>query len=122
MVDVFWYYVSTLVFVCVLGAFLCVYRYYLGNRLVANSNKLKSMMANIKQQIPELEEKRSQIVASGLGDIGIEGIMQELGIDPGLLKNPLVKGLVEKYAPRLIEQLGKGANGNKSQTQETNVL
>ncbi len=48
--------------------------------------------------------------------------MEELGIDPGLLKNPLVKGLVEKYAPRVLEQIGKASNGNKSQAQETNLL
>ena len=66
------------------------------------------MMANFKQQYPEIEQKRGDIVASGLGDIGIEGIMNELGIDPGILKNPLVKGLIEKYAPRVIEQVSKG--------------
>lgn len=40
--------------------------------------------------------------------------MNELGIDPGILKNPLVKGLIDKYAPRLIEKLGeKGQQGQQ---------
>jgi hypothetical protein len=58
-------------------------------------------------------------VASALGDIGIEGIMGELGIDPKLLNNPLVKGLIDRYAPKLIERL---SNGNKSKGEETNLL
>jgi hypothetical protein len=106
-------YAITLAFASVLAGLLCVYRYFLGNRLTAQANKLKSQMANIKQTFPELEEKRGQLVAGALGDIGIEGIMHELGIDPKLLSNPLVKGLIDKYAPRLIEQLSKKSTGEK---------
>jgi hypothetical protein len=101
-------YSVTLAFVCVLGGLLCVYRYYLGNKLIAQSQKLKSQIAKIRQDFPELEQKRSSIVAGALGDLGIEGIMGELGIDPKLLNNPLVKGLIDKYAPKLIERLSKG--------------
>jgi hypothetical protein len=120
MMDVFWYYLSTLVFINVFGALLCVYRYYLGNRLTQQASKLKSQMANINRYYPEFEEKKSSIVASAIGDLGIDGIMKELGIDPKLLNNPLVKGLIEKYAPRLIEQLGKGKNA--SNAEETGLL
>ena len=101
-------YSVTLAFVCVIGAILCVYRFYLGNKLIDQAAKLKSQIAKIRQDFPELEQKRSSIVAGALGDIGVEGIMEELGIDPGLLKNPLVKGLIDKYAPKLIERLAKG--------------
>jgi hypothetical protein len=114
------WFVSILAFLCVIGAFLCVYRYFLGNRLVDQAAKLRSQIAKIRQDFPELEQKRSDIVASALGDMGIEGIMDELGIDPKLLNNPLVKGLVDKYAPRLMETLNKGAN--KSQGQEGQLL
>lgn len=106
-------YTITLAFVSVLGGLLCIYRYYLGNKLIDQSQKLKSQIAKIRQDFPELEQKRSSIVADAIGDIGIEGIMNELGIDPKLLSNPLVKGLIDKYAPRLIETLSKkGSNGN----------
>ena len=120
MIDVFWYYMATLAFVCVLGALLCVYRYFLGNRLSEQAAKLKSQMAKIRQDFPYLDEKPNTLVAGALGDIGIEGIMQELGIDPGLLKNPLVKGLIEKYAPRILEQVGK--NATKQNSTENHLL
>lgn len=123
MIDIFWYYTITLMFICIVTALLLVYRYYLGNRLNASANKLKSQMANIRQNFPELQEKRGELVASGIGDIGIDGIMRELGISPDILKNPLVKGLVERYAPRVIDQLSKGVkNGGKNSNPEIELL
>lgn len=122
MIDVFYYYVSTLSFLCVISGLLCVYRYFLGNRLTAQAQKLKSQLATIKQWYPEIEQNRGNIVAKGLGDIGIDGIMSELGIDPKLLSNPLVKGLIDKYAPRLIEQLSKGKNAVNNQSEEIRLL
>ncbi len=115
MNDILIGYAITLAFASVLAGLLCVYRYFLGNRLNAQANKLKSQMANIKQNFPELEERRSELVAGGLGDIGIEGIMKELGIDPKLLNNPLIRGLIDRYAPTLIEKLTKkgGTNGQQ---------
>ena len=115
MNDILIGYSVTLAFVCVLGSLFCVYRYFLGNKLIEQAQKLKSQIAKIRQDFPELEQKREQIVAGALGDIGIEGIMNELGIDPKLLNNPLVKGLIDKYAPKLIERLSKGGEGNEQQ-------
>lgn len=119
MIELFWYYTVTLAFVCVFVALLLVYRYFLGNRLTAQANKLKSQMANIKQNYPEMLEKRGELVASGLGDLGVSGILDELGIDPKLLSNPLVKGLINQYAPRLLDQLAKKTATDKGQSDET---
>lgn len=57
----------------------------------------------------------SELISSGLSGLGIEGIMKELNIDPSILKNPLVKGLVDRYAPKIIEQLSHKANGEQQQ-------
>jgi len=119
MTEIFLFYLTTCAFVCVIIGLLLVYRYFLGNRLTAQANKLKSQIANLKQTYPELAENRSSLVASGISNLGIEGIMNELGIDPKLLNNPLVKGLIDKYAPKLIERL---SNGDKSKSQESGLL
>ena len=102
----------TLAFLCVIGTLFCVYRYFLGNKLVDQAAKLKSQIAKIRQDFPELERKRGEIVAGAIGDIGIEGLMGELGIDPKLLNNPLVRGLIDKYAPKLIDRLSKNTQEN----------
>ena len=113
MNDYILIYLITLCFIAVLVALLLVYRYYLGNRLIQQSKKLQLLMNKIPRDSLEMLEKPSNLISSGLGDIGIEGIMNELGIDPGILKNPLVKGLIEKYAPRVLEGLNKKTNNNQ---------
>jgi hypothetical protein len=117
MNDLILIYIITCAFICVLTGLLLVYRYYLGNRLNAQANKLKSQMANIRQNFPELQEKRGELVASGLGDIGIEGILEQFNINPSILKSPIVKGLIERYAPRVLEQLSKQTKGNNENPQ-----
>ena len=123
-------YSVTLAFVCVLGGLLCVYRYYLGNKLIEQSNKLKSQIAKIRQDFPELSQKRSDMVAGAIGEIGVDGILDELGI-PAVFK-PLAKGFIDKiasdpkilqgYAEKLGIKLPAGANGNKSEGEEGNIL
>jgi hypothetical protein len=111
-------YSVTLSFLAILGALLCVYRYFLGNKLIEQSQKLKSQIAKIRQDFPELGEVRGKAVASAIGDIGIEALMDELGIDPKLLSNPLVKGLINQYAPRLLEKL----NNEKPKSETPGLL
>lgn len=109
MSELLLFYIVTLAAILAALGLLLTYRYFLGNRLVETSNKLKSQMAKLRQDFPELQQKKGEFVADALGDIGIEGIMKELGIDPGILKNPLVKGLVDKYMPRIMETIAKKA-------------
>lgn len=119
MIDTFWWYTATLIFVCVIGSLFCVYRYYLGNKLTAQANKLKSMMANIKQIMPEIEGKSSDIVARGLGDIGIDGILSELGI-PSIFA-PMIKGFIsnpdniKKLMP-MLEKMGLNLKQKEGKT------
>lgn len=113
-------YAITLLFISVLVALLLVYRYFLGNRLVEQTKKLRAEINRFPKDVLEFGRNPSANIGSAIGDIGIEGIMDELGIDPGLLKNPLVKGLIEKYAPRILEQVSK--NGTKSKGEEIPLL
>jgi hypothetical protein len=122
--DIFWYYLSTLIFVCVLSSLFCVYRYYLGNKLTAQANKLKSQIANIRREFPEIEGNRTQMVGNALGEIGIDGVLDELGI-PSVFK-PLAKGFIDKLAqnPEMIkglaEKIGiKLPEGNKKDVAQT---
>jgi len=113
-------YTITLAFIAVIVALLLVYRYFLGNRLVEQTKKLRAEINRIPKDVLELSQDTSGKIGNAIGEIGIEGIMSELGIDPGLLKNPLVKGLIDKYAPRLIEKMAKG--GNEQEGSGNNLL
>lgn len=120
MIDLFWWYVSTLAFVCATIGLLCLYRYFLGNKLLDATKKLRAEINRMPKEVLDFTRNPSANIGSAIGDIGIEGIMEELGIDPGLLKNPLVKGLIEKYAPRVLESMGK--NGKNTKTEEIPLL
>jgi len=77
-------------------------------RLIEESKKLQLKVNQFKSEIGEYGGGGGEGLVKGvLGEIGVEGLMSELGIDPKLLNNPLVKGLIDKYAPRLIETLNK---------------
>lgn len=115
MNDIFWYIVATQAFVCVLVALMLVYRYFLGNRLVEQTKKLRAEINRMPKEVLEFTRNPSGNIGSAIGDIGIEGIMDELGIDPGLLANPLVKGLIDRYAPKLIEQISKKKPGEQQE-------
>lgn len=120
MIDYFWWYVATMGFLCVFVAIMCLYRYFLGNRLIEQTKKLRAEINRVPKEVLDFSRNPSENIGSAIGDIGIEGIMEELGIDPGLLKNPLVKGLIEKYAPRVLESMGK--NGKNTKTEEIPLL
>ncbi len=121
MMDIFWYFISSLTFISVLMALLLIYRYYLGNRLIAQSNKLKSQIANLKRDYPELEDNRRAIVGGAIGEIGIDGVLDELGI-PSAIK-PLARGFIDKIAqnPEMIkgfaEKLGVRLPDDTKQTE-----
>jgi len=109
--------------VCVVAMYglFSLNKHVLTNRLSKQADNLQRKINLIPKEAWENVRNPSAFVTEGIGDIGIEGIMNELGIDPGILKNPLVKGLVDKYAPRIVEQLSKKAStGEKGD--KTNFL
>ena len=105
--------------IIVLGALKMHDKVILTNKLLENSQKLSGQISRAMQELPDLRRAGPEYVSGALGEIGVDGIMKELGIDPKLLNNPLVKGLINQYAPRLLERLG---NGNKSKEQEIALL
>lgn len=86
-------------------------------RLMEETKRLQLKMNQVRNEIGS--EGGERLIKGAIGDIGISGLMDELGIDPNLLNNPLVKGLIQKYAPRLIEQLAKNSTGEKTVDDKT---
>jgi hypothetical protein len=88
----------------------------LTNKLVEESAILKGRIAKFRQDYGSFSQKPSDVVANSLGEIGIDGILDELGIDKSILANPLVKGLIKTYAPKIIEGIT-----NKTREQQGNA-
>lgn len=123
MIDIFWYYVVTLIFLAFLSTFLSFYRFVLHNKYIDAEKRLRLKLNEANSYFKGTSEKAPDFIQNAIGDMGVQGIADELGIDlPGILKNPLVKGLVEKYAPRVIEQLSKGGKLAGSKSSEVELL
>ena len=114
-----------MVFVCVISGLLLVYRYYLGNRLLEQANKLKSQMANIRRDFPYIGENPKQLVETSLEGMGIDGIIESLGL-PKVI-TPFIKGFLSNPENinkilDLLKSKGIDLNVNKSKSEEVNLL
>jgi hypothetical protein len=80
-------------------------------RLLEESKKIQLKLNQVRSDMGS--EKGAGLIKDALGNVGIAGILEELDIDPGILKNPIVKGIIDRYAPRILEQMSKkGKDGS----------
>ena len=115
MNDILIGYSLTIVFVCAIFSIYVLYKFLIADKYLKAEAKLRLKLNEATSYFKGESEKVPDFLQKSIGSIGIDGIMAELGIDPALLNNPLVKGLIDKYAPKLIERLSKGGEGNEQQ-------
>ena len=127
MNDLLMAYSLTIIFVFAMGLLWVLYRYFVGNKMTKAADKLKSQMMNIRRDFPHLEQNPRQLVGQNIGELGIDGILDELGI-PSIFK-PLAKGFIDKIAqdPKILqgyaEKLGiKLPGGENEQENEGSEL
>jgi hypothetical protein len=116
MNDLLIAYGLTIVFVFSLGLLFVLYRSRVGNKYIEAEKRLRMKLNEATSYFKGDTEKAPDFIGKAIGSIGIDGIMNELGIDPKLLNNPLVKGLIDKYAPRLLEKIGNAKSEGKEGT------
>ena len=101
MIDIFWWFISILVFVCVLGLLLTFYRLWLGDKYLTAQKKLSVQMANLRRDYPELAPNREEFVENSLGSLGIEGVIASLipkqykAFTPIIV--PIASGFIDSY-------------------------
>lgn len=91
--------------ICVIYATKLFRDVFVKNKLLESERKLRSSMANFERHYGDIRESAPGLIGNAIGDLGIESIMGELGIDPGILNNPMVRGLIKSYAPKILEQI-----------------
>jgi hypothetical protein len=128
MNDLLLGYALTIVFVFVMGFLMVLYKYFIGNKLTKAANKLQSQMANIRRDFPNIERNPREFVGQNIGELGIAGILEELGV-PKVFQ-PLAQGFIDKIAsnPEILqgyaEKLGikLPGGGNESKNEGTDLL
>lgn len=115
MTELFYYYLTTIVFIGAMAGFYAFYKNVIANKYIESEKRLRLKLNEANSYFRGDSEKVPNFIQGAIGDIGVDGIMKELGIDPGLLKNPLVKGLIDRYAPKILEQMSKKGGSNEQQ-------
>jgi len=82
------------------------------NKLLQAENRLRLQINRFQNEYKGVAENPGDFIGSALGEMGLDKVIEQLGIDPSILKNPLVRGLIDKYAPKLLEQLQNKGGGN----------
>lgn len=117
MNDILLILVSFQAFIVAMTFIFVLYRSRVGNKYLEAEKRLRIKLNEATSYFKGDTEKAPDFIGKAIGGLGVEGIMNELGIDPKLLNNPLVKGLIDRYAPKLIEQLTKkGVTNGQQQT------
>ena len=80
-------------------------------KLAKESTRLQMKLNEAYKRLEDYQEVPTDMLSSAIGGMGLEGILNQLGIDPKILNNPLVRGFIDKYAPTLMEKLASGEIG-----------
>jgi hypothetical protein len=99
-----------------------IWQKIIGDKYIKESKKLQLLYNNIKREYGDLVEEPSDFISSAIGGMGIDGLLSELGINPSILNNPLVKGFIDKYAPTILEKIKSGDIKIKGVNAEQNEI
>lgn len=95
----------------------------LTDKYMKESKKLQLLINNIKREYGDFVEKPSDFIGGAMSNMGLDGVMDELGI-PAVFK-PLAKGFIDKAIqnPELIKNIASklGVNLDKQTNQESGI-
>ena len=103
----------TIVFVCVLFAIWSLYRYLIANKYLQAEHKLRMKLNEATSYFKGNTDKAPDFIGKSIGNLGIEGILNELGL-PKIVTSaatPVIQGFlsnpdnIKKIMP-LLEKIG----------------
>lgn len=109
MTENFYLYLLALVFGFIVSI-LIIYWVGLVNsrkKLIEESRKLQLLINRARADYTDLRRNPQDLIGQIASGVGIDGILEALGVDPGILSSPMVRGLIQKFAPKVLEQLNK---------------
>jgi hypothetical protein len=102
-----------------------VFRNIIANKYMKESKKLQLLINNLKRDYGELIEEPSSFIGEGMANIGVDGIIDALGI-PSIFK-PVAKGFIDqilkdpKKLSAILEKIGLNIKG-ESPNETVNLL
>jgi hypothetical protein len=137
MIEVFWYLLLILGFVCVLGLIIVFYRTRMMREYDLAVQDFEKMMRALQLKLNEgrsfvrdVSDSPSKAVGGALGKMGIGGMLKEMGIPGATVIAPFIEGFLSKpenieKALAVANKMGfkiEAPNAEKSQSQEVGLL
>lgn len=102
-------------FVTILYGLHMINKKILTDKYIKESRKLQLYINNLKREYGDLVAEPSDFIGQAIGNLGIEQLLGQFGIDASILQNPIVKGFLDKYLKK------GGASGETAQNQRSQV-
>ena len=123
MIEIFWYFLTTVISFCVCVALFVYYRLIIGDYYIKASKQLQIKINEASSFLKETPETNRKRVGKGIEGLGLSGLLQEAGVPmagviapfvEGFLKNPAnvekLMGIADKMGFKIS---GEGANGQQ---------
>ena len=109
MSETFFLYLLGLIFSFVLGIYglHLLNKVVLTNKLLVSEQKLRARIATFERNYSDIRADSGGFISGGLGDMGVDGIMDALGV-PAIFK-PIAKGFIDKITqnPEMLQGILK---------------
>lgn len=109
MTEQFYLYLVGMIFAFVVSV-LSIYWVGLvkaADKLRKESQKLQLIINNARSDYVDIRRHPQDLIGAIAQNVGIDGLLESFGIDAGILSNPMVKGLISKFAPKVMEAVQK---------------
>ena len=81
--------------------------------MLSKYNGVKTELGKLKSEF-----RKIQTIDIEPGSVDVNGILGEFGIDEKLLDNPVVKQLINRYLPTVLDKVAKTPTNDNIQTQQ----
>ena len=99
MIEIFWYFLSSLVFFGCMYALFSWNKHVLSKKIIADSQELEEKIKKYQARLNKMSSYPQENVKESIEGMGVEGIIDSLGL-PAIFK-PIAKGFLSN--PKNIE-------------------
>ena len=125
MIEVFWYFLSMLVFVSFVVGLLVLYRFYIADYYLEQLRKVQVKLNEASAFLKETPETNKKRVGKGIEGLGLSGLLEEAGVPMAGIVAPFLEGFLKNPANiekvmGIAKRMGFTIEGGNTGTQPTN--
>jgi hypothetical protein len=98
MIEVFWWFISILVFMAFCVGLMVLYRFFIADYYLEAQRKLQVKLNEASAFLKESPETNRKRVGKGIEGLGLTGLLQEAGIPMAGIVAPFLEGFLKNPA------------------------